>query len=95
MTYELLSGNLITVAEVILGACALACLVRAIIGPRTADRMIAVNMVATQVIGLIALVAAKSGETGFADIALIFAMLSFLGFVVLTKILGGKGDDEE
>ena len=48
-------------------------------------------MTGTQVICLICLVAARSGEHGFADVAVIYAMLSFLAVVVLTRILTGKG----
>lgn len=91
MTYAVITHNLLTSVTAILALCTLGCLVRAIIGPSAADRLVAVNMTGTQVICLICLTAARSGERGFADVALIYAMLSFLAVVVLTRILTGKG----
>ena len=91
MTYISLTHSLFTVVIGILSLGALACLIRAILGPSTADRLIAVNMTGTQVICLICILAARSGEYGFADVAVIYAMLSFLAVAVLTKILSGRG----
>lgn len=90
MSYVSLMQGLIAVAMAVLAAGTIACLIRAIIGPTTADRLVAVNMTGTQVICLIALEAARTNEGGFADIAVIYALLSFLAVVVLTKILSGK-----
>lgn len=90
MSYASLMQGLIAVAMTVLAAGTNACLIRAIIGPTTADRLVAVNMTGTQVICLIALEAARTNEGGFADIAVIYALLSFLAVVVLTKILSGK-----
>ena len=87
MTYISLTHSLLTVVIGILSIGALACLIRAILGPTTADRLIAVNMTSTQVICLICIYAAKTGEHGFTDTALIFAMFSFLAAAVLTRIV--------
>lgn len=65
------------------------CLVRAIIGPRVTDRIVGINMIGTQVIILIALLATFKGEAYLLDICLIYAMISFLSVVVLTKIYIG------
>ena len=91
MTFTALSHGLLTAVTAVLALCALACLLRAIIGPSVADRLVAVNMTGTQVICLICLVAARSREHGFVDVAVIYAMLSFIAVVVLTRILTGKG----
>ena len=90
MSYVSLTQGMMAVAMAVLAAGTIACLIRAIIGPTTADRLVAVNMTGTQVICLIALEAARTNEGGFADIAVIYALLSFLAVVVLTKILSGK-----
>lgn len=90
MTYAALTHNLLAAVTAVLALCTLACLVRAVIGPSAADRLVAVNMTGTQVICMICLTAARSGEHGFADVAMIYAMLSFLAVVVLTRILTGK-----
>ena len=65
------------------------CLIRSIIGPRVADRIVAVNMVGTNIIAIIAVLAVKQGESYQADIGLIYAMVSFLAVVLLTKVYMG------
>ena len=87
MTYASLTHSLYTFVIAVLSLGSLACLLRAILGPSTADRLVAVNMTGTQVICMICILAARSGEYGFADVAVIYALLSFLAVAVLTKIL--------
>ena len=65
------------------------CLIRAVIGPRIADRLVAVNMMGTMVMVSIALLAVLKDEGGLVDICLIYAMISFLAVVVLTRIYTG------
>lgn len=66
-----------------------ACLLRAILGPRVADRVVAVNMMGTMVMVMIAVFSLLLGEGYLADICLIYAMISFLAVVVLTKVYTG------
>lgn len=65
------------------------CFIRAIIGPSVADRLIAINMIGTQVIIIIAELTVLLGEAWLADVASVYAVLSFIGVVVLTKIYIG------
>ena len=65
------------------------CLVRAVIGPRIADRLIAVNMMGTMIMCIIVILGVIMNEGYLADIALIYAMISFLAVVVLTKVYTG------
>lgn len=65
------------------------CLIRAVIGPRIADRLIAVNMIGTMVMVMIALLAVVKDQGYLVDICLIYAMISFLAVVVLTRIYTG------
>ena len=77
---------------IILGILALMfilCLIRAIIGPRIADRLVAVNMIGTMVMVSISILAVLMEEGYLADICLIYAMISFLAIVVLTKVYTG------
>ena len=80
---------LYTAALVIIGALLLACLVRAIRGPRIADRVIAVNMMGTLIVITICILAFLMGEGYLTDIAMIYTMLSFLAVVLLTKVYMG------
>ena len=65
------------------------CLIRAVIGPRIADRLVAVNMMGTIVMVIIALLAVVKDQGYLLDICLIYAMISFLAVVVLTRIYTG------
>ena len=74
--------------------CALAvmiilCLVRAVIGPRITDRVVAINMIGTMVMAGIAILSVVKNEGYLVDICLIYAMISFLAVVVLTRIYTG------
>ena len=63
------------------------CLVRAIKGPTLADRIIATNMICAKTILLIVIVGVNLGESFLVDVALVYALLSFLAVVVLTRIM--------
>lgn len=65
------------------------CLIRAVIGPRIADRLVAVNMMGTMIMCIIVILSVIMEEGYLADIALIYAMISFLAVVVLTKVYTG------
>ena len=94
---------LFTVVLAVLGVLLFLCLLRAILGPRIADRVVGINMIGTIVIMLIAILALMLGEGYLVDIAIIYAMLSFLAVVVLVKIYIGvylarkakEGDENE
>lgn len=67
----------------------LACLVRAVRGPRIADRIVACNMIGTMTICIIALFGTLMDQSWLYDICLIYAMISFLAVVVLSRIYTG------
>lgn len=83
--YDLLyNGSLI-----VIGLLLIACLIRSILGPRIADRLIAINMIGTLVVITIFLLSFLMNEGYLVDIALIYTMLSFLAVVLLSKIYMG------
>lgn len=82
-------GWILTLALMILAVMAILCLIRAIVGPTIADRLVAVNMLGTMVMVIIAILAVKMNEGYLVDICLIYAMISFLAVVVLTKVYTG------
>ena len=73
----------------VLAIMLLLCLIRAVIGPRIADRLVAVNMMGTMVMVSIALLAVVKDQGYLVDICLIYALISFLAVVVLTRIYTG------
>jgi multicomponent Na+:H+ antiporter subunit F len=65
------------------------CLIRAIRGPRLTDRIISANMIGTMTIITIALLSVLLKESYLLDVCLIYAMVSFIGVVILTKVYMG------
>lgn len=78
-----------TGALVVLALLTLACLIRSIIGPRIADRIVSINMISTISLAMIAVLTRVLGESYLADVALIYALLGFLAVVVLCKVFMG------
>lgn len=77
---------LITISIAILVALALA-LVRALLGPTVYDRIAAVNMFGTKTVLLIAVFAFVSGRMDLLDIALVYALINFIGVVAVLRLV--------
>ena len=74
---------------IILAVLLILCLIRAVIGPRLTDRLVSINMIGTMVTTMIAILAVIKQEGYLVDVCLIYAMISFLAIVVLTKVYTG------
>lgn len=74
---------------ILLSFMLLACLIRAVRGPLIADRLMAVNMMGTMVMVMITILALMLKEGYLVDICLIYAMISFLSVVVISKVYIG------
>lgn len=75
---------LIIAAIAILVAMLLA-LVRLYAGPTLYDRVLAVNVFGTKTVLLIAVVVFLSGRKEFLDIALLYALINFIGTIAVLK----------
>lgn len=89
MTVSAASGYLFGGAIIVLVLIMFACLLRAIRGPEIADRIVAVNMLGTLTIMIICILSLWQSESYLLDVALIYAMISFLAVVVLTRVYLG------
>ncbi len=81
--------NLYITVLILLGIMLFPCLIRAVRGPRIADRLVSVNMMGTMVMVMIAILALLLDEGYLVDICLLYAMISFLAVVVLSKVYIG------
>lgn len=81
--------GLFVAALIFLAVMMLLCLIRAIIGPKIADRIVSINMMGTIVMVIIAILTVMLQEGYLADICIIYAMISFLAVIVLTKVYMG------
>ena len=68
----------LTAGAVVLALLILATLVRAVLGPRFTDRIVAVNVISTLVIAELVLLSVWLREDFLVDVALVFALLSCL-----------------
>lgn len=73
----------IAVALVLFGLAA--CLFRIWRGPTTADRLVALDLLAYQVIGMSAIVALEAGSVDLLGPALVLGLLAFLATVALAR----------
>ena len=76
--------------SVVLALLILATLVRAILGPRFTDRIIAVNVINTLVVAELTLLSVWLREDFLVDVALVYALLSFLTVVVVSRLLPAR-----
>ena len=81
--------TLFSISLYILAFLVLCGLIRAIRGPRIADRIVSINMISTLVIAMVCILAVQKGEGYLVDVALIYSLLGFLAVVVLCKVFMG------
>lgn len=74
--------------------CAVFVLFRVIFGPTAADRIVSVEILGILIIGMLALLGLYYDEGFFIDIALIWALLSFIASLAFSKVLEGRRLDE-
>ena len=84
---EQVKSWVLSAGAVVLALLILATLVRAVLGPRFTDRIVAVNVISTLVIAQLMLLSVWLREDFLVDIALVFALLSFLAVVVASRLV--------
>ena len=62
-------------------------LARALLGPTIYDRIAAINMFGTKTVLLIAVLAFVSGRTDLLDIALVYALINFIGIIAVLRLV--------
>lgn len=78
-------------AATVLVLTSLVCLVRVIKGPSRGDRIIGINVVATKTLVIIALIAFVLRETYFLDVVLVYAMISFVASLFVSREIARTG----
>ncbi|OJV65921.1 MAG: pH regulation protein F [Clostridiales bacterium 38-18] len=64
---------------------------RILIGPSLWDRMLGLNLVTSKLIMLIIVIAFLQNQTFFLDLALVYALLSFVGIIFIALYIQRKG----
>jgi len=70
------------------------CLLRIIIGPTMADRMVGIDIFGILVVGITGILTIKTGKGFIIDIGLAWMIFSFIGTLALAKYLTGAKLDE-
>ncbi|MEH6442394.1 MAG: monovalent cation/H+ antiporter complex subunit F [Oceanospirillaceae bacterium] len=76
---------MITAATLAIFAAMILALVRAFAGPTLYDRVLAVNMLGTKTVLLIALLGFVMGRPEFLDIAIVYALINFISIIAVLR----------
>ena len=79
------------IALVILALGILVSLVRIVVGPSLADRVLALDLMTVIVMGFVGAIAVRTGRTLYLDIAIALALLGFLATVALARYILRRG----
>jgi len=87
---------MLAVATVAILVTILLALLRGLLGPTVYDRILALNMVATKIVLLIAVSGFLTGRPEFLDLGLLYALISFIGLLAVLRFskYGELGRDE-
>jgi multicomponent Na+:H+ antiporter subunit F len=85
---------MITFLFTLLLFCCFLCLYRISRGPSPADRVVGIDILGIIVVNFCAIVSFITKLDFYLNIALSWALLSFIGTIAVSKFLEGKGFDE-
>jgi len=91
MAYESLVTDAFLAVAALFMVLAIGMFYRAVKGPTTQDRVLAVNVIGTNTVVVLAVLAAGLGEYSLLDVALVYALLNFLMAVAISKFTVDRG----
>ena len=74
----------------IMAALMLLAMVRMLKGPTAADRVVALDAINTLVVAAMIVLSVVFRQIIFVDVAIVYALLSFVGTLYIAKYLGGE-----
>jgi multicomponent Na+:H+ antiporter subunit F len=86
---------------VLLTLAILLALIRLVMGPDPADRIVALDLISVLIVAYLGAVCVYTGEKAFLDVAIAYALIAFLGTVALARFRErlakrtGSGESEE
>ena len=80
------TGSFLLGSVILLSVLIFFCMIRAIKGPRFTDRVVAGNMISTMII-ILSILSVYMEEPFLVDVAIVYAMLSFITVVVLCRLV--------
>ena len=79
---------------ILLITCAFFCLYRVGAGPTPPDRTVAIDILGILMVGFCAILSLYTGKDLYMNVAISWALLSFIGTTALAKYLEGRTFDE-
>lgn len=83
------------IALVMLGLALLISVIRVIIGPTLADRVLALDLLTVIAMGFVGAIAIRTGLTLYLDIAISLALLGFLATIAFARYMVSRHRDRE
>ena len=74
--------------------CCFLCLYRICRGPSAPDRTVAIDILGIVIVGFCALIGLAAKKDFYLNVALVWALLSFIGTIALAKFLEGRSFDD-
>jgi multicomponent Na+:H+ antiporter subunit F len=74
--------------------CSVICIIRLVLGPTTADRLVALNILSGVVLAFLVLRGVRQGRSLYLDVALVYDIFGFLGFLAIARFLKDKMTDD-
>ena len=75
----------IGIALLMLTVAALLTFLRVVRGPTLPDRVVAIDLIGVLIVGVIVVTAAATGDQTFLDVAIVIALISFVGTVAYAR----------
>ena len=75
-------------------ACAIACIIRLVTGPTASDRLVALLVLSGVVLAVLVLLGVQEGRAIYLDVALVYDIFGFLGFLAIARFLKDRLVDE-
>ncbi|MBF8223864.1 MULTISPECIES: monovalent cation/H+ antiporter complex subunit F [Halomonadaceae] len=87
--------TMILISQVLMGLALILAFVRLVRGPSLPDRVVALELFSTTIVGLVGVYAIKSDVPSFLDAAIVIALMAFLAAIGFARFLerGGPRDD--
>ena len=88
-------GTAFAVFTAVLLLCCALCLYRIGRGPTAPDRTVGIDILGTVVVGFCALLSLQTGKDYLMNVALVWALVSFIGTLALARFLEGQPSHTE
>lgn len=90
-----MSSIMLEVMQWFLLAASIVCIVRLMLGPTSADRLVALNILSGVVLAFLVLRGVRQGRALYLDVALVYDIFGFLGFLAVARFLKDRISEEE